>query len=196
MLKAIETRYKGYRFRSRLEARWAVFFEALGLDWKYEAQGFDVGGRSYLPDFELTDPRGGITYVEVKGDPDGIASNRYECQRYADFVNGHNAQLLLLGDIPRPDIETACHPIITIEQGLLYREWLFFCNKEAPFDVARKGGLSTLCGLHPVFGKDACDPDVWVVETKIIQLPRYVPAVSEAYEKARSARFEHGESPL
>lgn len=30
-MKAIETRYKGYRFRSRLEARWAVFFDALGL---------------------------------------------------------------------------------------------------------------------------------------------------------------------
>jgi hypothetical protein len=27
MIKAIETRYKGYRFRSRLEARWAVRFE-------------------------------------------------------------------------------------------------------------------------------------------------------------------------
>jgi hypothetical protein len=25
--KAIETHYKGYRFRSRLEARWAVFFD-------------------------------------------------------------------------------------------------------------------------------------------------------------------------
>ncbi|MCB6994492.1 hypothetical protein LI177_13475 [bacterium 210820-DFI.6.37] len=27
-LKAIQTEYKGYRFRSRLEARWAVFFDA------------------------------------------------------------------------------------------------------------------------------------------------------------------------
>ena len=26
-IKAIETYYKGYRFRSRLEARWAVFFD-------------------------------------------------------------------------------------------------------------------------------------------------------------------------
>ena len=29
MIKAIETVYNGYRFRSRLEARWAVFFDAL-----------------------------------------------------------------------------------------------------------------------------------------------------------------------
>jgi hypothetical protein len=30
---AIPTRYKGYHFRSRLEARWAVFFDALGIKW-------------------------------------------------------------------------------------------------------------------------------------------------------------------
>ena len=32
--KAIETKYKGFRFRSRLEARWAVFFDALGIEWE------------------------------------------------------------------------------------------------------------------------------------------------------------------
>ncbi len=36
MIKAIETVYKGYRFRSRLEARWAVFFDSLGIIWEYE----------------------------------------------------------------------------------------------------------------------------------------------------------------
>jgi hypothetical protein len=51
MIKAIETIYKGYRFRSRLEARWAVFFDALGIQWEYEPEGFDVDGERYLPDF-------------------------------------------------------------------------------------------------------------------------------------------------
>lgn len=41
-IKAIETVYRGYRFRSRLEARWAVFFDALGLEWEYEPEGFDL----------------------------------------------------------------------------------------------------------------------------------------------------------
>ena len=36
MIKAIETIYNGYRFRSRLEARWAVFFDEMGI--KYEWQ--------------------------------------------------------------------------------------------------------------------------------------------------------------
>jgi hypothetical protein len=50
-IKAIETRYKGYRFRSRLEARWAVFFDALELRWDYEPEGFETNAGNYLPDF-------------------------------------------------------------------------------------------------------------------------------------------------
>ena len=54
MIKAIETVYKGYRFRSRLEARWAVFFDFLDIEWKYEAEGYNLGKYGlYLPDFEL-----------------------------------------------------------------------------------------------------------------------------------------------
>lgn len=53
-IKPIETIYNGYRFRSRLEARWAVFFDALGVDYEYEPEGFNLpnGGR-YLPDFRV-----------------------------------------------------------------------------------------------------------------------------------------------
>ena len=40
-IKAIETMYKGYHFRSRLEARWAVFFDTLGIPWKYENEGYE-----------------------------------------------------------------------------------------------------------------------------------------------------------
>jgi hypothetical protein len=65
-IKAIETRYKGYRFRSRLEARWAVFFDALGVKWTYESQGFELSnGEKYLPDFWLPDVGQGC-YVEIK----------------------------------------------------------------------------------------------------------------------------------
>lgn len=67
MIKPIETVYKGYRFRSRLEARWAVFFDALGLNWKYESEGFDVDGEYYLPDFFVeVDKDYGWIIVEIK----------------------------------------------------------------------------------------------------------------------------------
>lgn len=41
-ITALETHYAGYKFRSRIEARWAVFFTRLGLDWEYEEQGYRV----------------------------------------------------------------------------------------------------------------------------------------------------------
>ena len=79
MIKPIETKYKGYCFRSRLEARWAVFFDALGVEWQYEQEGLDLtdayqkrvdfkpldpGQRVlYLPDFYLPQQR---KYVEIK----------------------------------------------------------------------------------------------------------------------------------
>jgi hypothetical protein len=62
----ILTRYKGYRFRSRLEARWAVFFDHLELNWEYEPQGYVLDGTPYLPDFRLVLPNGSLVFAEVK----------------------------------------------------------------------------------------------------------------------------------
>lgn len=74
-IRAIQTRYKGYAFRSRLEARWAVFFDHLKIKWEYEPEGFDLGnGLRYLPDFWLPDL--GL-WVEVKpGEPDDAAREK------------------------------------------------------------------------------------------------------------------------
>lgn len=76
-IKAIETKYNGYKFRSRLEARWAVFFDELEVAYEYEPEGFDLSGVFsnlfpgktasenlwYLPDFYLPDYG---WYVEIK----------------------------------------------------------------------------------------------------------------------------------
>lgn len=53
-MKAIETYYKGYHFRSRLEARWAKYFDVMGFEYLYEHEGFDLDSAGYyLPDFYL-----------------------------------------------------------------------------------------------------------------------------------------------
>lgn len=51
---ALPTTYQGVRFRSRLEARWAVFFDFINVKWSYEPHLFDLSERRYLPDFHLT----------------------------------------------------------------------------------------------------------------------------------------------
>jgi len=63
-IKPIQTAYNGYKFRSRLEARWAVFFDAMYIRYEYEIEGYDLGPAGwYLPDFWLPDFS---LWVEVK----------------------------------------------------------------------------------------------------------------------------------
>jgi len=59
-MRAIPTVYRGVRFRSRLEATWAAFFDLVGWEWRYEP--IDLAG--YIPDFVLYRP--GPILVEVK----------------------------------------------------------------------------------------------------------------------------------
>lgn len=66
-IQAIETSYHGCLFRSRLEARWAVFFDALKLNWQYEPEGFKLStGEWYLPDFLLYFKNGPPLWIEIK----------------------------------------------------------------------------------------------------------------------------------
>lgn len=54
MIRPIETYYAGVRFRSRLEARWALFFDELDIPWEYEPECFrSADGELYLPDFRI-----------------------------------------------------------------------------------------------------------------------------------------------
>ncbi len=51
-ITAIPTTYAGVNFRSRLEARYAAFFDIVGWRWEYEP--LDLKG--WIPDFRLTIP--------------------------------------------------------------------------------------------------------------------------------------------
>lgn len=66
---AIPTEYRGVHFRSRLEARWACWFDLVGWPWTYEP--LELSG--YIPDFLVGPPPGGAAawrtpaLFEVKG---------------------------------------------------------------------------------------------------------------------------------
>ncbi len=133
-IKAIETRYRGYRFRSRLEARWAVFFDALGIEWEYEAEGFQLPSGWYLPDFRL---KGSLPmWAEVKADE----FSERELRLCTELTAGTKQFVLLLSGMPTLKV------------------------------------YNTACGL-PFF-------DI-----------QNLPNAEACIEAARSARFEHGESP-
>jgi len=60
-IRVLPTTYREVRFRSRLEARWAVYFDLIGLDWRYEPEGYELPSGNYCPDFECQN-----FFVEVK----------------------------------------------------------------------------------------------------------------------------------
>lgn len=108
-VKPIETIYNGYRFRSRLEARWAVFFDRMGIRYEYEPEGFILShGIQYLPDFYLIDMD---AYVEIKSvgaldikiTDDGVEFNdgreegRKYCVAVAEIATEHTF-IILEGD--------------------------------------------------------------------------------------------------
>lgn len=65
MIQALPATFRGIRFRSRTEARWAVFMTELGVEWHYEHEGFALPSGNYLPDFWLPHLQ---TFLEIKGD--------------------------------------------------------------------------------------------------------------------------------
>ena len=92
--KSIDTAYKGYKFRSRLEARWAVYFDAIGLEWEYEKEGFEFeDGTRYLPDFWLPNVR---MWTEVKP----IDFTKEEMHKMELLVKSTKFPCILLEGIP------------------------------------------------------------------------------------------------
>jgi hypothetical protein len=129
-LRAIETAYAGCRFRSRLEARWAVVFDELGYDWQYEPEGFEREwcGETirYLPDFYL--PEFG-TWVEVKGSQAQLEADWERMEIMLDWGSplpgvteswkSTSRGLLILGGIPRPVVGGyPAFPLIQHHEGL------------------------------------------------------------------------------
>jgi len=99
-MKAIETYYKGYRFRSRTEARWAVFFDKLGLRWDYEEEGYVLPKTGcYLPDFKVILPSDEIIYCEVNhSEADDFADD--EIRKLREFAHERRCKVILLTGVP------------------------------------------------------------------------------------------------
>jgi hypothetical protein len=97
-IAARETKYAGVLFRSRLEARWAAFFDLLGWDWEYEP--IDLDG--WTPDFRLF----GRVLVEVKPVDHFDESVYAKVKKHA---GPHGESVLLLGSglgLPRETNES------------------------------------------------------------------------------------------
>ena len=165
-IKPIETVYNGYRFRSRLEARWAVFFDAMGIKYEYEPEGFEFDdGTKYLPDFLLHVfcQNHKAVYAEVKGVMSESDLNKI-------MLFGEHHPVIVLGNLPGDLIEY----IELWQNDKLFHSFKFIDgrNSFAPFKISRLGPI--ICNYYDIDEQD-CE------------------TMGKALLKARQARFEHGE---
>ena len=63
MMKAKQIVYEGLHFRSKLEARYYIFFKSLGFDIEYEPEVKNVYG--YQPDFVIYTEREADDYLSL-----------------------------------------------------------------------------------------------------------------------------------
>ncbi|MBF6458340.1 hypothetical protein IU433_04690 [Nocardia puris] len=185
--RAIETRYKGYRFRSRLEARWAVFFDVLGIRWEYEPDGYVIGGTPYLPDFKLLHPNEEETFAEVKGgNVDMFEGDHVRLCRGLANLTGHPV-ILLTG-------EPALRLFNCVAPGMDERSfWAVFFDDYTPkrYRIAddywfQQTEFCKYTGAQ-VFGHH--------LRNERSARKTFGLNVLNAIASARAARFEHGESP-
>lgn len=166
MLKAIETHYAGCRFRSRTEARWAVFLDALGLKWEYEREGFELPSGRYLPDFWI--PEWGV-WMEVKG---GEPTEAEQTLTY-ELAEATNCPCVIAKGIP--------------EQGAFQFEACLLLKLRLVEDrngFVLASDLGDFEFMIPVPRRPLDDAFVKGRMTKRLE---------NAFNKARSARFEFGE---
>lgn len=190
--KPIETKYKGYRFRSRLEARWAVFFDHAKIKWEYEPEGFELDcGSRYLPDFFLPDVN---SWVEIKGKK---ANDRElsVCQSFSKSLHpvSEPLQLTLLG-----------HP--SMAKDILSKFYKTAQEASGDLNAARNKLLNHLKTSPKFFLFEGFFESGWMFQNgKAIQLYRMfgpfpILGIHEgktyysAIDAGKSARFEFGES--
>lgn len=199
-IKPIETYYNGYKFRSRLEARVAVFFDALGVEYEYEPEGFLLeSGKRYLPDFRVKcyGVRGDICpksfdlWIEVKGrmtqeDADKIrefSGISFGPNGAPEETDNRIKSVLIINKIPGENESSdgyglhAYEPMDGIE---IY-----------PFNYELIDGDHF--GAYPAADSDGCFY-LWGDDSNYINYED-TDRVEKAWTKARQARFEHGETP-
>lgn len=184
-IKAIETRYKGYRFRSRLEARWAVYFDAIGCPWEYEPQGYHLGGGiSYLPDFRLLWPGQLPLWAKVKPAP--FSTDELE-RTWRLAAHTGEGVLHLVG------------PPAFASYWAYDRRILEFGHGD-PSGVSLQDRpcvdyvLVDFKGQRRFYVSTGADPDA-SPRMEPVENDEFLDELTGPVHAARAARFEHGESP-
>lgn len=184
-ISAIDTYYNGYRFRSRLEARWAVFLDHMAASYQHEPEGYELGDLKYLPDFRLREgvklygesDRFAHVWIEVKP---ALELEEKDRKKIARFVRGKDSIVLILSGDPQPNAE-----IMLVAHKANGGEWLI---RRVAWAELGDGKLGL---LDREYLDSISDSDTRAAIERLSTTSRLM----DAYAAARQARFEHGETP-
>jgi hypothetical protein len=174
--------FRGTSYRT--EARWAVFFDSLGLKWDYEAEGYVLpDGTWYLPDFKLILSPDQLIYCEIK--PEEFDDfNDEELAKLRHLSNQLNCDVLLLTGVP--DYRAYQQILPHTEQNALS---LAFFQDYAPYVRTVDQYWLQLLRFDETTGRMFFEMD----ERRLGKA--FGRNYLEAVKSARAARFEHGEMP-
>ena len=140
--RPIQTLYNGYRFRSRLEARWAVFFDRNDKRYVYESEGYQLPSGPYLPDFFFPDAfPGGDAFLEVKP-ASSLPTSHFEfsARTRATSIGGLRRRPIRSDGMPR-EIVQACE----MTAALKLAPGAFVVVYGDPVDVLCYGDGGSVC---------------------------------------------------
>lgn len=210
MIQAIETSYNGYRFRSRLEARWAVFFDALDVPYEYEKEGFNLGdGLMYLPDFWVPHLE---MWVEIKGTSSDVDWRKIQyCAKQSERgvlvlsgnIGDHAGVIVFPYGPTQVEVDDDFELKTLINSNSLSLQDFFHFIEDVDWAICPRCTRlvwGVVCGDEQeklVIRCLYCYIEARVRMTaKLARCdPRKSRELVRAYESARSARFEHGETP-
>ncbi len=174
-IQPIPTMYNGCLFRSRLEARWAVFFDVLGLKWEYEPEGFQLSNETwYLPDFWLPYFDEGV-WCEVK--PNWGGEEKWD--KAIQFAKEAQVTVWLCEGIPEARNYSVVFGGFSDDDGEIRID-----HQCVPlYSEAKKENRFFTCS-----GESNADVEFCVRE--------YHPELYRAIQAARSAHFEFGHDTL
>jgi hypothetical protein len=180
----IPTRYNGYTFRSRLEARYAVLFDELKIKYEYEKEGYEYEGTRYLPDFWLPFQQ---IWIEVKG----TTLTELDTKKVIELCRFSKRNVLVfVGDIGQIDHNR--HTPHSLYQFAYVHPEDAERMKENPGYYG--DSESVLKAVERGFGVKACENAPLYAVCHALEFDSYY--IDKAIQAMRSARFEFGQEGL
>jgi len=189
MIQAKPTIFNGRQFRLRMEARWAVFFDFLHIEYLYEPawDAVKVGWAyvNYKPDYFLPAPL--ALWVEIK--PRHIDNLSYlEMLKTIGWTKEYGSILILVGQPQVPKTNSQEHYLVEDRKGKLVvtdHMWWCECPKCGTLGVEHYGGIPAACStshyteeITDLFDNVLPDPDGHKSQR-----------IKRAYKAARDEKF-------